>query len=78
MKTSSCSCPPLTFHHRYEPPDTEAPHRGELSQRRLQEEQRDPGKHQGQKVRDQKGPLIDQEVENMLGKLRSVINLYVA
>lgn len=48
----------LTFHHRHEPPDPEPPHRGELSQRRLQEEEGDPGKYQGHEVRDQEGPCI--------------------
>lgn len=53
----------LTFHHWHEPPDPEPPHGRELSQRRLQEEEGDPGKYQGHEVRDQEGPCMDQHRE---------------
>ena len=46
----------VTFHHRQEFPHPQTPHRGELTQRRLQQEERDPSKHQGQEVGDEEGP----------------------
>lgn len=48
--------PHLTFHHGQKLPHPEPSNWGELSQRRLQQEERYPSKHQGQKIWDQKGP----------------------
>ena len=45
----------LTFHHGQQLPHAQTPHRGELAQGGLQEEQRDPSEHQRQEVGDQEG-----------------------
>lgn len=47
-----------TFHHGHELPHSEASHWCELSQRRFQEKERYPSKHQGQEIRDQESPWI--------------------
>lgn len=65
-KERFCCCCAYTFKHRSQFPHTKPSNGGVLTKGAFQQEQGDPSKYEGQKIRDQEGSWMDKSTSSYI------------